>query len=80
MANEYVVFVDTPPFQIRLISTVDIVDQWQKGLEARKKKDEWWKPIPFVDEDGDVVAVFATNAIKAIVLGAPVPDAEEKKP
>jgi hypothetical protein len=54
---------------LRLVSTVDLCKQWEDALEERTKKNDWWRPIRFVDADGKTVIVMACNCIEGIVQG-----------
>lgn len=57
-----------PPLCIS--STIDLVWAWRLALENRSKYKDWWRPIDFADEDGKIIASFATNGIIGIVQGA----------
>jgi hypothetical protein len=67
-AHEYLIFQKHAP-PAKVVSTVDLIKQWQDELHNRAKSKEWWRPVVFRDEDDIVIAVFATDAINAIIRG-----------
>lgn len=58
---------------IRLISPVDLVTQYREQLAELAKKGEWWRPIVFKDERGEVVGAFSVYAIQGVMRALVVP-------
>lgn len=73
----YMLIIRNNPIQT-LSSTVDLIDQWKKALVERAKKQEWWRPIEFVDEESKVVAAYNPGDIMGIIQGVRVAPEESK--
>jgi hypothetical protein len=67
----YLIFVrDNPPQ--RVMSSENLIRQWENQLEQRAKKGDWWRPIKFTDETNAVVAAITCHDIISIIQGAAV--------
>ena len=71
--RHYLIFIKDNAPQT-LSSTVNLISSYKKQIAEMMKKGEWARPITFVDEDGDEVAVYPSWAIMGIVRGYVVPD------
>jgi hypothetical protein len=64
----YLIVVRNAPPQ-SILSSVNLIDQYYQQVEEHAAKQEYWKPIRLVDEEGKITAVYAPDAILAIVQG-----------
>lgn len=65
--------------QLNLTADVDLLKQYLDQIKERKKKDDWWNPIIFKDDEGTIVAAFPTDAIASILKGNRVGELSPKK-
>lgn len=77
----YIVFIaDTAPAQFA--SSTDLIDQYKKQIKDRHSNNDWWKPLDFTDEKGEVMASFPASGIRGIIRGGVVvkPDMKPTPP
>ena len=65
--------------QLNLTADVDLLKQYLDQIKERKKKDDWWNPIVFKDEEGTIVAAFPTDSIASILKGNRIEKMSPKK-
>ena len=53
-------------------SSTDLISSWREQIAKRSKTNEWYTPLEFKDEDGNVVIGCMAEELVSIIQGSPL--------
>lgn len=65
----YGIFLVRSATPILMRSSVNLLESWKQQLAERAKKNEWNKPIDFVDDEGTIAFSMIPQSISGVVMG-----------